>query len=251
MLGFLLRRSDVEIEASAGWGFVTRFLKRLGPAGRAVRANLAPGLVLQAFALAIVLLYFETESVRQVLDGVGRFKVRWGYAFSALSTAFFGGLVPYLVLLGTGRVPRQRRVKEAFFYIFFWLYKGIEIDALYRLQAHFFGAEASWSVVVTKMTIDQLVYNPLWGAPSQTACFVWKDAGFSLAGARARLAQSSLADRSLVVLFSTWVVWLPAVAIIYSLPGPLQLPLFNLVLCFWCLLLSFVSREATTDASAA
>jgi len=52
------------------------------------------------------------------------------------------------------------------------------------------------------------------------------------------LAESSLLDRSLVVMVSIWAVWLPAVVIIYSFPSPLQLPLFNIVLCFWCLLLS-------------
>jgi hypothetical protein len=31
---------------------------------------------------------------------------------------------------------------------------------------------------------------------------------------------------------------------VYSLPSALQVPLFNLVLCFWCLLMSFISRES-------
>jgi hypothetical protein len=39
-------------------------------------------------------------------------------------------------------------------------------------------------------------------------------------------------------------VWIPAVATIYSLPSALQVPLFNLVLCFWCLLISFISRAS-------
>jgi hypothetical protein len=50
-----------------------------------------------------------------------------------------------------------------------------------------------------------------------------------------------------VVLFSTWIVWLPTVAIVYSLPNVLQLPLSNLVLCFWCLLLSFISRRSAAE----
>jgi hypothetical protein len=48
-------------------------------------------------------------------------------------------------------------------------------------------------------------------------------------------------DEWITVLFSTWVVWIPAVSIVYSLPSALQLPIFNLVLCFWCLLLTFVT----------
>ena len=46
-----------------------------------------------------------------------------------------------------------------------------------------------------------------------------------------------------VTLMSTWAVWIPAVTIIYCLPAPLQIPLFNLVLCFWVLVLSFISKR--------
>lgn len=51
-------------------------------------------------------------------------------------------------------------------------------------------------------------------------------------------------------LVSTWVVWVPATSLVYTLPSPLQIPLFNLVLCFFVLLLSFVSQTASAaDAS--
>jgi hypothetical protein len=46
------------------------------------------------------------------------------------------------------------------------------------------------------------------------------------------------------VTFSQWMVWIPAVSIIYCLPSALQIPLFNLVVCFWVLLLTFVSRRS-------
>jgi hypothetical protein len=34
-------------------------------------------------------------------------------------------------------------------------------------------------------------------------------------------------------------VWLPAVIIIYALPTPLQLPLQNIVLCFYTLIVAY------------
>jgi membrane-associated protease RseP (regulator of RpoE activity) len=94
-----------------------------------------------------------------------------------------------------------------------------------------------------KALVDQFVYVPLWAAPSQVLLFAWKDAGFSVEKTRAAFQRQSLGQRLLVVIFSTWVVWLPAVAIVYSLPLLLQVPLFNLVLCFWCLLMSFISSQ--------
>lgn len=222
---------------------VTRFL---GPALRGMRANLVPGLVLQAFALLVVISYFRSPALGAFLDGIGAIKEHYGLAASALSTVVFGGVIPYLVLRRTGKIPRHRRVSEFLFYVVFWAWKGVEVDAFYRLQASWFGDAATGSTIALKTAIDQFVYNPLWAAPTQTLLFLWKDCDFSVRRTRENLARESFGRRTLLVLCSTWVVWIPAVAIIYSLPGTLQVPLFNLVLCFWCLLLSFVSRSHAT-----
>jgi hypothetical protein len=200
-------------------------------------------LVLQGFALAIVVSYFELPAVGAALDAVGAMKERLGYLYSSLSTALFGGVIPFCVLLVSGRVARGRAGRELLFYVAFWAWKGAEIDALYRAQALWFGRDASALVIVEKTLVDQFLYNPLWAAPTQTIFFLWKDSGFSRGQLKLRLTHQSLQHRVLVVLVSTWVVWIPAVGVVYSLPSALQLPLFNLVLCFWCLLLSFVSRE--------
>lgn len=209
-----------------------------------MRSNLRPALVLQAFALAIVCGYFWSTGVREALDVVGALKVRYGYAYSAVATSIFGGLIPYLVLSLAGRIPRERRYAELAFYVLLWFQKGIEVDALYSAQARWFGEGANATTIAIKTAVDQFGYVPLWAAPSQVVLFTWKDAGFTLAGSRAAFQRQSLLERVLVVMFSTWVVWIPAVAIVYSLPSALQLPLFNLVLCFWCLLMSFISRAA-------
>ena len=209
-----------------------------------MRFNLRPALVLQAFALLIVCGYFWSAPIKAALDVVGGLKLRYGYAYSALATCLFGGLVPYSVLAFAGRIPRQRRLAELAFYALLWLWKGVEVDALYRAQAVWFGEGSGVATITLKALVDQFVYVPLWAAPSQVLLFTWKDAGFSLTGTRAAFQRQTVGQRILVVMFSTWVVWLPAVAIVYSLPSALQVPLFNLVLCFWCLLMSFISREA-------
>lgn len=215
----------------------------LEPCWRGMRSNLRPALVLQAFALAIVLGYFWSPEVKSTLDVVGALKVRYGYAYSALAGCVFGGLVPYAVLLLSGGISKGRRGTELLFYAALWIWKGMEVDAFYRAQAHWFGEGTGTSTIAIKALVDQFGYVPLWAAPTQVLLFAWKDAGFSLAGTRAAFQRQALGQRVLVVTFSTWVVWLPAVAIIYSLPSALQVPLFNLVLCFWCLLMSFISRS--------
>jgi hypothetical protein len=209
-----------------------------------MRFNLRPALVLQAFALVIVFGYFWSTRVHDALDVVGAMKVRYGYAYSAIATCIFGGLIPYAVLSLAGSISRQRRWAELAFYLALWFLKGIEVDALYRAQAAWFGEGSSVGTIAVKTAVDQLVYVPLWSAPIQVLLFAWKDAGFSGSATLAAFERQSFAQRVLVVVFSTWVVWIPAVAIVYSLPSALQVPLFNLVLCFWCLLMSFISREA-------
>jgi hypothetical protein len=216
----------------------------LEPCWQGMRFNLRPALVLQAFALAIVCGYFWSVPVKSALDVVGALKLRYGYAYSAVATCLFGGLVPYAVLSFAGRIPRERRLAELAFYALLWFWKGMEVDALYRAQAVWFGEGSSVATITLKTLVDQFGYVPLWAAPSQVLLFTWKDASFSLSGTRAAFRRQGFGQRVLVVMFSTWVVWIPAVAIVYSLPSALQVPLFNLVLCFWCLLMSFISRES-------
>lgn len=221
---------------------VTR-ARLLEPCWQGMRFNLRPALVLQAFALAIVAGYFWSPPVRAVLDVVGALKVRYGYGYSAVATCVFGGLIPYLVLSLAGRIPRKQRLAELAFYLLLWFWKGVEVDALYRMQGVWFGEAADAGTIAIKTIVDQFGYVPLWAAPSQVLLFTWKDAGFTLIGTRAAFQRQPFVQRVLVVVFSTWVVWIPGVAIVYSLPSALQLPLFNLVLCFWCLLMSFISRR--------
>lgn len=224
---------------------MTRVPALLRPTFRALRANLVPGLFLQGFALGILLLYELSPTVRAALDRVGQIKTSGGYPYSIAATAFFGGLVPYLVLVGRGRIARGSRLAELAFYLAFWGFKGFEIDFLYRSQAEWFGHEQTLRVIFAKTAIDQLFYGPFWAVPTQTLFFLWKDSGFSLEKAREALREEGLVDRLLVVLGSNWLVWIPAVAIIYALPAALQLPLSNLVLAFWTLILTFVSRPET------
>ena len=214
-----------------------------GPALRGVRDCAAPGIGLQIFALSIVLGYFFIPSVRDVLDGVGELKDQYGYLFSALSTILFGAFIPFSFLALTGRVRPARRLTELRFLVLFWCWRGLEVDAFYRFQAFLFGSEANLSTVAAKVAFDQFVYTPFWVVPTQTALFLYKDSGYSSARMKELLVQQPIPHRLLTVLLSNWAVWIPAVSIIYTLPSPLQLPLCNFVLCFWCLLVSFMSRE--------
>lgn len=215
----------------------------IAPCLRGMRRNLVPGLVLQVVALTLLALYGTSATARALLDAVGVAKREHGYVFSAFSTALFGGLIPYLIVLFTGRIERRLRLPFLLFYVGFWMWKGVEVDAFYRLQAFMFGDAPSFGIIAKKTLVDQFIYNPLWAGPTQVWFFLWKDTGFSLDATRREFAKESFGRRVVIVLVSSWVVWIPTVAIVYALPSALQIPLFNLVVCFWSLLLTSLSRR--------
>ena len=212
-----------------------------------MKRNVLPGLALQAFALVLLLAYYLASGARPAFDTVAGWKVRYGWGYSAAATAIFGGLIPYLYLLASGRIAQARRRAEFWFYLLFWGYRGLEVDLLYRLQAFLFGDKLQLAVIAPKVLVDQLIYNPFIAAPVQVVFFLWKERGFSFRATRPDLNFGYLATAVAAVLFSSWMVWLPAVSIIYSLPLALQIPLFNLVLCFWVLLLTFVAQRSAAQ----
>ena len=80
---------------------------------------------------------------------------------------------------------------------------------------------------------------PLWASPITAIFYTWRDRRFSFSTFRPTFIRELCLKEVPSFLIATWIVWIPATAIIYSLPLPLQVPLFNLVLCFFVLLVKF------------
>jgi len=203
-----------------------------------LRANLLPGIILQVVGLSVVLAYYFADSARGIFGGIAELKQSYGYVYSGVATAVFGGLIPFAYLFFAGRVPRGRAVAWGTFFVFYWGWRGMEVDAVYRVQDHLFGSELNWQTVAAKVAVDQFIYCPLWSAPATAVFYGWRDGGFSWRAFRSRFRRHLFAFEIPSVLLATWIVWIPATAIIYSLPLLLQVPLFNLVLCFFVLLVS-------------
>ena len=98
-------------------------------------------------------------------------------------------------------------------------------------------------VVIAKILVDQLGYNPFFAAPAEVLIYEWKNEGFSWRSARRSLTWAHYQDKIVPTLLATWVVWGPLMAIIYSLPYPLQFPLFSIALSFWVLLLIYMTNR--------
>lgn len=210
----------------------------------ALKQNLLPGLILQLFALAIVLIYFFVPSSQPVYSWFGVLKHEYGSLYAFIATAFFGGLIPFLYLWASKRIaPSQNLFTLFLFYVIFWGLKGIEVDFFYQMQGSWFGYENTIKTIATKVAVDQFIYSAFWAAPTITIAYLWMEHGFKLGVCASALNRSFFLEKIPTVVFSNWLVWIPAVSIVYSMPQDLQIPLFNLVLCFWVLILAVLNKK--------
>ena len=212
---------------------------------RAARANLAPGLVVQAAMVAVVLAYYFYEPARVWLAHLAATKSRFGYGFSFLAGAMTGGILPEVlktVAFQGGRVRRENWTNLVFGF-FFWGVSSMIVDSLYRAQAMAFGSRVDIATVTTKVLVDQFVYNPIWAAPWGIAAFEWKNQDYRFAGLSRVFTAGFYKQKTLPALVATWGVWIPLVTLIYSLPSLLQIPLFSLALTFWVLIFAWMNRK--------
>ena len=211
-------------------------------AGHAARANLIPGLILQTCAVGLLLAYFFLPAARPAFDWFARQKQSGGYLYSAFATAISGGLVPFLYLWWRGAIGRRIGAALAF-YLVFWALMGIQVDALYRLQGLLFGQGSAPSVLIPKVLVDQGLFTPLWSMPFTTIGYLWKRLDYDWNALIARLDRRLFLHDIPGMIVPAWLIWIPAVIIIYCLPATLQIPMFNLVLCFWSLIAEVVNAR--------
>ena len=204
-----------------------------------------PGLVLQFMALALVLAYYFAPAAHGPFVQVASWREAGGFFFSAISTSLCGGVLPFLYLRWNPATRTAHPWSQLTFFTVFWAWKGIEVDLLYRGLSWAFGREAVFLTIAAKVLFDQLVYNPFYATPVSSLFYAWKNAGFHWAPVVADWTAGRWYQRRVISpQLAVWCVWGPAVCCIYALPPVLQIPLFNVVLCFWSLLFaSITSRQ--------
>jgi hypothetical protein len=212
---------------------------------RAARANVVPGLIVQGLMLATLLAYYFYPPTRDWLDELAAVKARLGYGYSAVNALVAGALIPELLRIFLFQRGRFRRANfsNLLFAAPFWCMMGVTVDFFYRCQAGWFGAEATFVIVVKKVLVDQFLYNPLFACPVTTWLYDWKSRGFRSRGTGVFFTAGYYRDFIVPTLFATWGVWIPVVSILYSLPSLLQIPLFGLALSLWVTLYTWMSEQ--------
>lgn len=210
---------------------------------KAAQQNKFAAIALWLFGMLLIIGYFFVPPVHEVLESIGRIKTSYGWKFSVVSTGIFGGLIPailpWLMRQPAARVSLGLVVSSTLL----WAYKGLEIDLFYHLQAWLFGTTLNFQTIAIKTFCDQFVMVPLFGIVNVVLFYLWRDCGYSIKTFFSRLGKNWYQKRILPVLIANWVIWIPAVAMIYSLPVALQLPVQNLILCFWVLILVFFTTH--------
>jgi len=211
----------------------------------AARANAAPAFILQGVMLAILISYYVSPACADFLNRLAHYKEQHGLVFVVVAAILAGAIVPELfviVFFQRGRAHAQN-LRNLAFTIPTWAVDGILVDLMYRWNAVWFGDVVTVRVVTAKILVDQLGYNPFFAAPCEVLIYEWKNEGFSWESVRRALSWDHYRDKIVPTLLATWAVWAPLMAIIYSLPFPLQFPLFSIALTFWVLLLTYMTNR--------
>ena len=237
------------------------FRSALKTGWQAALKNRIPGLFLWLTGMAFIVGYYGVPPVKESLERVGQFKLACGWQFSLFSTALFGGLIPSLVTLCLTRkpneqneavqqnakgihIPSQGEILVA--NTILWGLKGVEIDLFYQFQGWLFGTAADWQTVTIKTICDQFLMVPVLGMVNVVLFYHWQANGYSIRKAWMTLGRDWYGRLVLPPLIANWFIWVPAVAMIYCLPSALQLPVQNLILCFWVLILAVFTQSKSS-----
>ncbi len=204
--------------------------------------------------LALLLGYYFNAAVARALDALAEYRQAHGLAFVIGAAIIAGALVPEIFLIcffQKGR-PRRENLRNLAFTIPAWAIDGILVDQMYRWNVIWFGEAVTFRVVLAKILVDQLGYNPFFAAPAEVLVYEWKNDGISWRSLCRTFTAHHYLDQIIPTLLATWSVWGPLMAIIYSLPLALQFPLFSIALTFWVLLLTYMTNrfagKITADA---
>jgi len=212
----------------------------------ALRANLIPGLFLQLLMAFMAATYFLSPDARATFEKLTLLRSHWGLLFSFIGTSAASAVLPeFLQLLlrrklGTNSSTLGQRL---LFAVPFWGLIGMQVDLFYRLQYALFGPSDTALVIIKKVLVDAFLYCPLLAMPQAVCILLWRDHGFTLRGFRGHHPVPFYALRIFPVLMANWMVWIPLVTIIYSLPAALGVPFFIVAQSFWVMVFTTLSEK--------
>ena len=197
------------------------FLRSLRLGLAATRANLVPAFLVQALMAGLVVSYFYLPAAKPIFGVLTDWNVHGGLLFSFVAMGItVGGLTEIfsVYLHKNGRWTGEDLENMVFNFLVFG-FLGVMNSLFYQLQAHWFGAGRSPSILATKTFVDQFLYTPFLSNPMQTLTFLWKSEQFSFR------------------------------ILIYCFPTSLQLPLGILAVAIWSTLIAALVEPADSGST--
>lgn len=201
-------------------------------------------LLIQAFALALLICYYSVEGSRGIFNTVASWKENGGYLFASITTIISGGVLPELLkrtLRPAGVSPPK--TSELLHQFIMWAYLGILVDGLYRLLNHLYGSGTDPLTLLYKVLSDQLLFSPFFSLPSMVIWFMIYESGYSLKRFFRKLSLKGVYQRVLPLWATSLIFWPVMLLIIFSLPQVLQFPLFLFGNAAFSILMIFILRH--------
>jgi hypothetical protein len=214
---------------------------------KAARANLIPGLVLQAAACALLAGYCWSPGTRAALETVARWQMRHGAGFASAGYFLFCGVVPYLFCLAVPALRPRQPGRAALFVVGFWAPMALVLPQFYAFQSWLYGDGTDAWTLVRKVVTDQCGYTAFFASPAAALAHLWKARDYRWSEVAPLFGKGWY--RRLVVpnLVANWALWYPSMFVVYSLPLALQSHVAGLIGCFWslmCLQIGIHTRPA-------
>jgi hypothetical protein len=211
---------------------------------RALKANWIPAVGIWVAGALVVYGYYDGGFVFDASEWILSMRGRLGIVYPMLSMMLFGALLPTLTVILAHPKDRRIALHRLMYLVPFWTYKGAEVDLFYRLQAWVFGTSNDFVTVACKVAVDQFVYTPTVCMVSIVLFLRWvaRRTGEIPAGSTI-MPKSWYGQLALPVIVANWALWIPAVSLVYMLPTALQLPLANLILWLWSMMLIWMAKD--------
>lgn len=201
-----------------------------------VRATVWPMLVLWTVAVGVSVSYCCAPAFASVLEPARQWLSDLGWSGAWLVAACFCGLLPGVFQIAQRPLRPRRPILTILAQTVLFGFEGALCYEFYRLQAGWFGGDASFPTLVKKTLVDQFVWTPLVIVPINATLFFWIARNFSLTRVRCERPKSWFGNVILPNLWAHWCVNVIPNLALYAFPPALQIQLVGLVCAFWTLM---------------
>jgi len=221
------------------------------PAIRALKAYWPAVIALQAAAVAVAILYYQSGRFREIADQLMAWKLAGGVVFVVIANIISGAVIPESIKILLRPKGRPAPTLPDWFHLCVLMgVLGWMVNAFYAVQSRIFGDGPEFWRILIKMVFDQFGYSLFIAVPVILAWFAWRQQGYSFKRLRKVLNLEYFLKNVPPMFAPNVLFWSPALLGLYALPGDLQFLMFLFLNAAWCMIMIFIARELHTGEPA-